>query len=106
PARRPGAEHPGATARRPALPGSPRGTWTGSTSDGELSHAGPAARHDEGFLTQHVGARRGPFGPVRCASMREAEIDVWSLPREVGPPDQWQDQGACYGLDQIGRAHV
>ena len=31
--------------------------------------------------------------------MREMEIDVQTLPREVGPPDDWQDRAACYGLD-------
>jgi WhiB family transcriptional regulator, redox-sensing transcriptional regulator len=33
-------------------------------------------------------------GPVR-----DLEIDVRSLPREVSPPDSWQDRSACYGLD-------
>ena len=29
----------------------------------------------------------------------EIEIDVQSLPKQVSPPDFWQETAACYGLD-------
>jgi WhiB family redox-sensing transcriptional regulator len=29
----------------------------------------------------------------------EVDVDVRSLPREVSPPDHWQERAACYGLD-------
>ncbi|HXF56825.1 MAG TPA: WhiB family transcriptional regulator [Actinomycetota bacterium] len=31
--------------------------------------------------------------------MPEVDIDVRSLPRDVSPPDYWQERAACYGLD-------
>jgi WhiB family redox-sensing transcriptional regulator len=31
--------------------------------------------------------------------MAEPDIDVGTLPREVSPPDHWQERAACYGLD-------
>jgi WhiB family redox-sensing transcriptional regulator len=31
--------------------------------------------------------------------MPEVDIDVGSLPRDVRPPDYWQERAACYGLD-------
>ena len=31
--------------------------------------------------------------------VRTFEIDLRTLPQEVIPPDAWQDQGACYGID-------
>jgi WhiB family transcriptional regulator, redox-sensing transcriptional regulator len=34
------------------------------------------------------------MGPVP-----EADIDIRSLPDDVGPPDRWQERSACYGLD-------
>jgi WhiB family transcriptional regulator, redox-sensing transcriptional regulator len=34
------------------------------------------------------------MGPVP-----EVDISVRSLPREVSPPDHWQERAACYGLD-------
>ncbi len=32
-------------------------------------------------------------------AVRTFDIDLRTLPREVTPPDSWQDQGACYGID-------
>ena len=32
-------------------------------------------------------------------AVRTFEIDLRALPEEVSPPDAWQDQGACYGID-------
>jgi WhiB family redox-sensing transcriptional regulator len=29
----------------------------------------------------------------------EVEIDVQNLPKQVSPPDFWQETAACYGLD-------
>jgi WhiB family redox-sensing transcriptional regulator len=31
--------------------------------------------------------------------MPEARIDVRTLPRAIAPPGEWQQGGACYGLD-------
>jgi WhiB family redox-sensing transcriptional regulator len=31
--------------------------------------------------------------------VRTFDIDLRALPQEVTPPDSWQDQGACYGID-------
>jgi WhiB family transcriptional regulator, redox-sensing transcriptional regulator len=31
--------------------------------------------------------------------MRTFDIDLRALPKDVTPPDLWQDQGACYGID-------
>ena len=32
-------------------------------------------------------------------AVRIFDIDLRALPQEVNPPDSWQDQGACYGID-------
>jgi len=32
-------------------------------------------------------------------AVRTFDIDLHTLPQEVTPPDSWQDQGACYGID-------
>ena len=39
------------------------------------------------------------LGPPRMGPMPDQEIDVQSLPKQVSPPDFWQDRSACYGLD-------
>ena len=31
--------------------------------------------------------------------MAEMDIDPRDLPKQVGPPDSWQERAACYGLD-------
>lgn len=31
--------------------------------------------------------------------MPEVQIDVQSLPKQVSPPDHWQELAACFGLD-------
>jgi WhiB family redox-sensing transcriptional regulator len=31
--------------------------------------------------------------------MLDLEIDVQTLPKQVSPPDHWQERSACYGLD-------
>ena len=33
------------------------------------------------------------------AAVPEFEIDVTTLPKQVSPPDHWQERSACYGLD-------
>ncbi len=40
--------------------------------------------------------------PARTRSMDampDLEIDVRDLPKQVSPPDHWQERAACYGLD-------
>ena len=32
-------------------------------------------------------------------AVRTFDIDLHTLPQEVTPPDSWQDQGACFGID-------
>jgi WhiB family redox-sensing transcriptional regulator len=32
-------------------------------------------------------------------SVLDLQIDVQSLPKQVNPPDFWQETAACYGLD-------
>jgi hypothetical protein len=32
-------------------------------------------------------------------AVRTFDVDLRALPQEVTPPDSWQDQGACYGID-------
>jgi WhiB family redox-sensing transcriptional regulator len=31
--------------------------------------------------------------------MHETDIDIRALPRDVSPPNDWQERSACYGLD-------
>ena len=31
--------------------------------------------------------------------MADLDIDVHRLPKNVSPPDHWQERSACYGLD-------
>jgi WhiB family transcriptional regulator, redox-sensing transcriptional regulator len=33
------------------------------------------------------------------APMLDVDIDVENLPKQVNPPDFWQETAACYGLD-------
>ena len=37
--------------------------------------------------------------PITMDPMRDLEIDERSLPKQVSPPDHWQELSACYGLD-------
>ena len=39
------------------------------------------------------------FQPRSMDPMLDLDIDVHSLPKEVNPPDFWQERAACYGLD-------
>lgn len=38
-------------------------------------------------------------GLATMDAVRTFDIDLLTLPQEVTPPDSWQDQGACYGID-------
>ena len=38
-------------------------------------------------------------GAASMCAMPEAAIDVQNLPKQVSPPDTWQEKSACYGLD-------
>jgi len=38
-------------------------------------------------------------GLATMDAVRTFDIDLHTLPQEVTPPDSWQDQGACYGID-------
>jgi WhiB family transcriptional regulator, redox-sensing transcriptional regulator len=31
--------------------------------------------------------------------VHDFEFDIRALPERVSPPDQWQNQGTCYGID-------
>ena len=31
--------------------------------------------------------------------VRTFDVDLRELPKEVSPPDLWQDEGACFGID-------
>src|SRR5437762_1689260 len=37
--------------------------------------------------------------PSTMDPVPEIDIDVRNLPKQVSPPDHWQDRSACYGLD-------
>jgi hypothetical protein len=37
--------------------------------------------------------------PGTMTAVPELEIDVGTLPKQVSPPDRWQERSACYGLD-------
>lgn len=32
-------------------------------------------------------------------AVRTFDVDLRELPKEVSPPDLWQDEGACFGID-------
>src|SRR5438445_13628959 len=38
-------------------------------------------------------------GKLEAMSERVLDIDLRSLPRNPTPPDYWQDQAACHGID-------
>jgi WhiB family transcriptional regulator, redox-sensing transcriptional regulator len=37
--------------------------------------------------------------PRTMDAMADLDIDVRSLPKNVSPPDHWQERSACYGID-------
>jgi len=38
-------------------------------------------------------------GPSTITAVPDQEIDLQGLPKQVSPPDHWQERSACYGLD-------
>ena len=36
---------------------------------------------------------------LRMTGVPNLDIDLTSLPKDVSPPDYWQERAACYGLD-------
>jgi WhiB family redox-sensing transcriptional regulator len=52
-------------------------------------------------MTLNGEKRLWPLGAqaLTMVGMAELDIDVRSLPKQVSPPDHWQERASCYGLD-------
>ena len=49
-------------------------------------------------VTEHL-LRVGDLIRIGDTRLRVQEVDVADLPKQVSPPDHWQERSACYGLD-------
>ncbi len=54
-----------------------------------------------GIVEQDGAGSLWSFGEqtLRMTGVPNPDIDLKTLPKDVSPPDYWQDQAACYGLD-------
>src|SRR4029079_3366722 len=103
---RPGAacsSHRGGAGTRPG-PGRPRAGRSPGRSRRTVARTwGDRGTEDLGRSARsHIS--QIPYSVSRAsqrsmAPMLTLDIDLRSLPKEVSPPDHWQERAACYGLD-------
>jgi WhiB family transcriptional regulator, redox-sensing transcriptional regulator len=60
---------------------------------------GDAEQKGEGDVSEGIHGWPSGEQAISMQPVLELEIDVQSLPKQVNPPDFWQETAACYGLD-------